>query len=168
MDLVIRAEQPADAQAIAAVVQQAFRAAPHASGTEAGIVRALRLAGALSLSLVAIDQDRIVGHVALSPVTISDGSQGWYGLGPVAVLPSLQGRGIGSRLVEQALQLLRARGAGGCVVLGEPGYYGRFGFRADPALVLEGVLPAYFQALSFTGASVRGTVHYHAAFTSSA
>lgn len=128
-------------------------------------MRALRGAGQLSVSLVAEADGAVVGHVAASPVTLSGGERGWYGLGPVSVTPAWQGRGIGSRLVRQALDVLRARGAAGCVVLGEPGYYGRFGFAAAPALVLPGVPPAYFQALAFAGAVPAGTVAYHAAFT---
>jgi putative acetyltransferase len=107
-----------------------------------------------------------VGHVAISPVTISDGARDWYGLGPVSVLPRCQGRGIGSRLVREALVQLRVIGGRGCVVLGEPAYYARFGFRAEPRLVLPDVPPAYSQALAFDAAGPMpvGTVSYHAAF----
>jgi len=164
MSIEIRPERSGDAKLIHEVVTQAFRDAPHTSGTEGFIVRELRAAGALAVSLVALEDGHMVGHVALSPVTIEDGSAGWYGLGPVAVLPGHQGRGIGSELIGHALRLLRERGAAGCVVLGEPAYYGRFGFRHDPALVLEGVPPEYFQALPLGSAAARGAVAYHPAF----
>jgi putative acetyltransferase len=164
----IRPERPEDAEAVDAVVREAFLAAPHTSGTEHFIVRALRQAGALTVSLVAIEEGKIVGHVAVSPVAISDGSRGWHGLGPVAVVPSRQGRGTGAGLVREALRILQAQGAAGCVVLGEPAYYGRFGFAADPALVLEGVPPQYFQALSLRPPAARGKVTYHAAFDAAA
>lgn len=160
----IRNERPADADAIHALVAAAFRDAPHTSHTEHFIVAALRNAGQLAVSLVAEEDDGIVGYVAASPVSISDGTQAWYGLGPVAVSPARQAQGIGRRLVEQALQALRGLGAAGCVVLGEPAYYGRFGFRAEPALGLPGVPPGYFQALSFGGALPCGSVSYHEAF----
>lgn len=168
MQVLLRPEQSGDAQAIHDVTAAAFRNAPHTSGTEPAIVRELRRAGALIVSLVAVLDEEIVGHAALSPVTVSDGSSGWAGLGPVSVLPRLQGRGIGSRLVREALGLLRQQGAAGCVVLGEPGYYGRFGFRAYPGLVLEGVPPGYFQALHFHGAAAQGRVSYHPAFDAAA
>lgn len=160
----IRPEQAEDAEAIDKVVRDAFLGAAHASGTEHLIVRELRQAGALTLSLVAVVDGAVVAHAAVSPVTISDGTPGWFGLGPVAVTHVLQRCGFGSALVRAALQQLQAQGAAGCVVLGEPAYYGRFGFAADPALVLEGVPAGYFQALRFAGASPRGTVRYHPGF----
>jgi len=113
---------------------------------------------------VAVVDGKIVGHVALSPVAISDGSTGWYGLGPVAVMRSHQNRGIGRALVHEAILKLNQQRAAGCVVLGEPAYYGRFKFVAEPLLVLEGVPPGYFQALLLAGPLARGTVAYHPAF----
>lgn len=164
MSLHLRREAPGDAAAIEAVTMAAFLDAPHTAHTEQFIVRALRAAGQLSVSLVAEHEGVIVGHVAISPVTVSDGATNWFGLGPVSVVPSRQGRGVGSQLVTQALTELHLRGAAGCVVLGEPGYYGRFGFRAEPQLVLPDVPPEYFQALSFSDALPSGTVAYHASF----
>lgn len=164
MNLTIRPETPADIAAIEAVTVAAFRDATHTSHTEQFIVNALRRAGQLAVSLVAEADGRIVGHVAVSPVTISDGATGWFGLGPISVLPEHQGRGIGSRLMREALRTLQESGAAGCVLLGEPGYYGRFGFRAEPDLVLPDVPPEYFQALAFRGPLPRGTVQYHEAF----
>lgn len=164
MPLRIRREQAADIAPIAALTAAAFLDAPHSSHTEHFIVDALRRAGQLSLSLVAEREGTIVGHIAIAPVSISDGSTGWYGLGPLSVAPEHQGRGIGSRLVEQALAALRRRGAAGCVVLGEPEYYGRFGFRAEPALRLPGVPPQYFQAIAFREAMPAGSVSYQKAF----
>lgn len=164
MNINIRSEQPADIPAIEELTIAAFLDAPHTSHTEQHIVNALRQAGMLTLSLVAEAAGEIVGHVAVSPVTISDGRAGWYGLGPISVTPRLQGQGIGSQLMRRALADLRELGATGCVLLGDPGYYGRFGFRAEPGLVLPGVPPEYFQALSFGGAIPAGTVSYHEAF----
>lgn len=153
--------------AIHRVVRNAFAGAAPTSGTEHVIVRELRRAGALVVSLVAILDGQVVGHVAVSPVAISDGSQGWYGLGPVAVEPGQQNLGAGSALVREALWRLGQMGAAGCVVLGDPAYYGRFGFRVEPALVLEGVPPGYLQALLLAGGPPSGTVRYHPAFDAS-
>lgn len=164
MRVCIRQEQRSEAEAIEALVAAAFRDARHSSHTEQFIVKALREAGQLALSLVAEEEGALVGHVAVSPVTISDGSDGWYGLGPISVAPARQGQGIGSRLMQEALAELRRRDAAGCVVLGDPGYYGRFGFQAEPALVLPDVPPEYFQALAFRGRVPTGRVSYHEAF----
>lgn len=164
VDIDIRSETAADIPAIRAVTISAFLNAPHTSHTEQLIVERLRAAGQLTVSLVAEAKGNIVGHVAVSPVVISEGTAGWFGLGPISVVPEYQRRGIGSQLMREALRVLREQGAGGCVVLGEPAYYGRFGFRADPGLTLPGVPPEYFQRVSFGSSRPRGVVSYHAAF----
>jgi putative acetyltransferase len=165
--LKIRPESPSDAAAIEAVTAAAFLHAPHTSHTEQFIVAALRAAGALSVSLVAEAEGAVVGHVAVSPVTISDGTPDWYGLGPISVLPERQGDGIGSALMDAALTALRDLHAAGCVVLGDPAYYGRFGFKAEPGLVLPDVPPEYFMAIRLGAVDVPcGAVAYHAAFES--
>ncbi|MBO3275683.1 GNAT family N-acetyltransferase [Pseudomonas schmalbachii] len=164
MPLSIRPETPADIDAIERLTAAAFLDAPHSSHTEQFIVNALRRAGQLTISLVAEDADGIIGHVALSPVTISSGASGWFGLGPISVLPARQGTGIGSQLMHAVLAELRQLGAEGCVLLGDPGYYQRFGFTARPGLVLPGVPAEYFQAVSFSGSWPVGEVAYHAAF----
>lgn len=167
-DVDIRAERPGDEDAIHAVTVAAFLDAPHTSHTEQFIVRELRSARALEVSLVAELDGRLVGHVAASAVTIDGAAMGWFGLGPVSVIPEQQGRGIGSRLVRAALQHLRARGAGGCVLVGEPAYYQRFGFRVEPALLLPAVPPEYFQAVCLAGDLPSGVVAFHPAFQAKA
>ena len=162
--MTIRNEQPQDIEAISRLTEVAFRNEVHSSHTEHFIVNALRRTGQLSISLVAAEHDEILGHVAISPVSISSGVTGWYGLGPISVRPDRQGKGIGSALMRAALQQLRQQGAAGCVVLGDPAYYGRFGFKAHPGLELPDVPPEYFQALSFTGELPVGVVKYAAAF----
>ncbi|KRA75757.1 GCN5 family acetyltransferase [Lysobacter sp. Root667] len=160
----IRDECADDIGAIRCVVVDAFADHPHSQQTEHCIIDALRAAGVLSLSLVAESDGAVVGHVAFSPVSIGDGSPGWYGLGPVAVTPAQQRRGIGRALIEAGLARLRGLGAAGCVVVGDPGYYGRFGFVASADLRYPGLPPEYFMALSLTAAPARGDVAYHAAF----
>jgi len=140
------------------------RNARHSDHTEQFIMDALRRAAALSLSLLAVRDEQIVGHVALSPVSVTDGSARWYGLGPISVSPAFQGSGIGGELMRAALRRLRELGACGCVVLGDPVYYGRFGFEPHAGLVLPGVPPEYFQALPFDSPIPRGVVAYHEAF----
>jgi putative acetyltransferase len=164
MNIRIRTETAADVPAIEAVTISAFLHAPHTSHTEQFIVSALRTAGLLTISLVAEADGTVIGHVAVSPVSISDGASGWYGLGPLSVVPEHQGRGVGSRLMHEALRTLRKQGAAGCVLLGEPKYYTRFGFQADPNLILPDVPPEYFQAISLDSSHPHGTVSYHQAF----
>ncbi|QRM30475.1 GNAT family N-acetyltransferase [Microvirga sp. VF16] len=162
--MIVRPEMAEDAPAIRALTAAAFEGAPHSSGTEAAIVDALRDAGALTLSLVAETQGRIVGHVAFSPVTINGEAGRWFGLGPVSVEPAEQRRGIGQTLIREGLERLKALGAEGCVLLGDPAYYRRFGFVSDPKLRYGEVPPEYFQRLSFTGSEPEGEVAYHAGF----
>ncbi len=155
----IRPAAPDNAPAIGALVTAAFENAAHSDGTEAEIVAGLRRAGDLTLSLVAEDE-AILGHIAFSPVSISDGSGHWYGLAPVSVTPDRQSQGIGAGLVRHGLAELRSMGARGCVVLGDPAYYGRFGFVADPTLTYPGVPEGLFQRIVFGGDAPRGTVRY--------
>ncbi|MBO4966791.1 MAG: N-acetyltransferase [Pseudomonas sp.] len=164
MHMTISKDRPQDIEAISRLTEAAFRNEEYSSHTEHFIVNALRRTGQLSISLVAAEHDEILGHVAISPVSISSGVTGWYGLGPISVRPDRQGKGIGSALMWAALQQLRQQGAAGCVVLGDPAYYGRFGFKAHPGLELPDVPPEYFQALSFTGELPVGVVKYAAAF----
>lgn len=164
MNLVIREESPLDAEAIHTVTVAAFLNAPHAAHTEQFIVNALRKADALAVSLVAEQDGEIVGHVAVSPVSISDGSTGWYGLGPISVKPELQKKGIGSLLMEAVLRRLREQGAAGCLLVGDPLYYSRFGFKPESSLTLPNVPPEYFQALPFGASLPRGVVTFHEAF----
>jgi len=160
----IRSERPDEAAAIAALTAAAFHRAPHTDGTEATIAGRLRDAGALALSLVAEADGLLVGHVAFSPVAISDGTAGWYGLGPVSVLPSRQGEGIGSEVIREGLARLRQLGARGCVVLGEPAFYRRFGFEHEPQIAYPDPPPKYFQCVVWRGPAPRGEVSYASAF----
>jgi putative acetyltransferase len=161
MNVKIRPETAADVPGIEAVTICAFLKAPH---TEQFIVSALRKAGLLTISLVADAEGTVIGHVAVYPVSVSDGASGWFGLGPISVVPEHQGRGLGFRLMHEALRTLREQGAAGCVLLGEPEFYTRFGFQADPNLILPGVPQEYFQAISFDSSRPHGTVSYHEAF----
>ncbi|MYM64201.1 GNAT family N-acetyltransferase [Pseudomaricurvus sp. HS19] len=165
MDVQICNESYDDAARIHEVTAEAFLNAPHADHTEQFIVDALRRAEALTISQIAMVDGEIVGHVAISPVTLSTGVTGWFGLGPISVLPEFQGCGVGSRLMESSLASLQAMNASGCVVLGDPDYYGRFGFKAVEGLRYPGVPAEYFQALSFSGVMALGDVAYHVAFS---
>ncbi len=162
--MILRPETANDAAAIRALVADAFRQSPHGGGNEADIVDALRDDGALSVSLVAEVDGVLAGHVAFSGVLIDARNLDWYGLGPVAVTASLRRRGIGAALIKAGLERIKDLGGRGCVVLGEPAYYGRFGFACDPKLQLAGVPPEYFQRLVISGEPPGGLVTYHHAF----
>ncbi len=164
MNVMIRDETAADGRAIFEVTRAAFENHPISRQTEPYIVEALRAAGALAVSLVAEADGRVVGHVAFSPVTLSDGSQGWYGVGPISVLPECQRRGIGTALMREGLSRLRALGAEGCILVGDPAYYERFGFQSLPDLTHEGVPRENVLTLPLGRTRARGVVTFHPAF----
>jgi putative acetyltransferase len=162
--MVIRSESEADVSAIAEVTAAAFKTLEISGHTEQYIIEALRAAGALTVSLVAEVDGRVVGHIGFSPITISDGTKGWYGLGPVSVLPEYQRQGIGKALIQEGLSRLKAMNARGCCLVGHPEYYIKFGFSNMPGLVLEGVPQEVFFALSLDGHVPQGSVTFHEAF----
>jgi putative acetyltransferase len=163
-DIVIRDETQNDVCAITDVTVAAFKALEISRHTEQFIIGSLRSADALTVSLVAEMDGRVIGHIAFSPLTISDGTPGWYGLGPVSVLPEYQRQGIGKALINAGLSRLRDLKAQGCCLVGHPEYYRKFGFANMPELVLEGVPQGFFFALHFDGPVPRGNVAFHEAF----
>jgi len=162
--VAIRSESGADADAITEVTVAAFKTLEVSNHTEQFIITALRAAKALTVSLVAEVDGRVIGHIAFSPVAMSDGTRNWYGLGPVSVLPEYQRQGIGKALIQEGLSRLKNMNAQGCCLVGHPEYYKRFGFKNKPGLVLEGVPQEFFFALSFEGPAPQGTVTFHDAF----
>ena len=164
MDIIIRNEIKSDIKAISEVTKAAFDTLAISDHTEQFIIDSLRDANVLSVSLVAVSGKRVVGHIAFSPVTVSDGSQGWYGLGPISVQPELHKQGIGKSLMQEGLAKLKSMDAKGCILVGDPGYYERFGFRSPPDLVIEGVPQQFVLALPFEEKKASGTVVFHEAF----
>ena len=162
--IVIRNETEGDVGAISEVTIAAFKTLEISNQTEQLIIKALRAAKALTVSLVAEIDGHVVGHIAFSPINISDGTKNWYGLGPVSVLPEYQGQGIGKALILKGLSRLKNLGAQGVCLVGHPDYYRKFGFKNVPGLVLEGVPQEVFFALSFNGPFPKGTVTFHEAF----
>lgn len=167
MSYIIRSEIPSDADAIRHVTTVAFKAAEHSDGNEAAIIDELRAGGALTISLVATVDSDVVGHVAFSPITIDGHDIGWFGLGPVSAHPDWQGKGIGNALITRGLDELVAKKAAGCVVLGDPNYYQRFGFRSGTSIVFPGVPQEYFMSLTLDGTAAEGDVRYHPSFGAS-
>ena len=163
--MIIRDEKDSDVAAISEVTRAAFENHPHSHQTEHFIVDALRAADALTLSLVAERDGRVVGHIAFSAVTISGRNGDWYGLGPVSVLPEYQRQGIGKALIRKGLSLLKELDAGGCVLVGDPQYYRRFGFKNNPDLCYPGIPQEYVLALAFAGEHPHGIVEFHQGFS---
>lgn len=162
--MILRKETIADIDAITKVTIAAFKNLAVSNQTEQYIINALRDADALTLSLVAEIDGRIVGHIAFSPVIISDGTKDWYGLGPISVLPDYQKQGIGKSLVNEGLSLLKELGGQGCALVGDPNYYKQFGFKNFPELVHEGVPPEVFLVLPFSENVPQGIVVFHKGF----
>jgi putative acetyltransferase len=162
--LVVRSERAVDVAAIDAVTREAFANHPFSNQTEHLIVRSLRSAAALTVSLVAEAEGVVIGHAAASPVQVSGERLGWFGLGPVSVAPAFQRQGVGSKLVQATLAELHAKGAAGCVLLGDPAFYRRFGFIQHPSLHLPGAPAEHFMALAWRSPVPSGDVSYHAAF----
>ncbi len=165
MNILIRSEKSTDIEAIEQVTIEAFEGKWYSDQTEHLVINRLREAGVMSLSLVAELDGRVVGHVAFSAVTIDGEDKGWYGLGPVSVLPEIQKQGIGSKLIREGLSQIKEKGAKGCVLEGDPAYYQRFGFKNNPALIYEGAPDQkYFMALPFHNDAPGGKVEFHKAF----
>lgn len=163
--MLIRPERPTDLPERDALTAAAFANHPHTDGSEVPLLHGLAADGDLALSLVVEnDNGTLLGHLALSPVALSDGTPGWYGLGPMAVRPDAQGVGLGSALVREALAWLKAQEAGGCVLLGDPAFYGRLGFAPIPGLVLPGFPEAFFLGVALRTPAPQGTVAYARAF----
>ncbi|MGE5256274.1 MAG: GNAT family N-acetyltransferase [Hyphomicrobiales bacterium] len=162
--IVIRSETDADVAAITEVTVAAFKTLEISNHTEQFVIAALRAANALTVSLVAESNGRVVGHIAFSPVSISDGTRDWYGLGPVSVLPAYQRQGIGTALILEGLTRLKGLNAQGCCLVGHPDYYRKFGFKPMTGLIYEGVPQDVFLALSFDGHTPQGIVAFHEGF----
>lgn len=160
--MLIRDETASDIPAISRLVTEALRMLAQSTGTEARIVEKLRAEGALALSLVAEEGGEAIGYLAASPARVGP-QDNWSLIGPLVVLPSRHRQGIGTALMAEALRRLRATSRGAALV-GDPAYYGRFGFRAFPGLGVTGCPPEVVQALPFDGTAPRGEVIHHPAF----
>jgi len=163
--MMIRTEKESDIKIILEVTREAFKNHPLSQNTEQLIINALRDDGALTISLVAEMGEKVVGHIAFSPLTISDGSRDWYALGPISVQPNFQRRGIGQALVREGVAQLKSLGAQGRVLVGEPEFYNRFGFKSSPGLEMKGVPQQYVLALPFTEKIASGVITHHHAFS---
>ena len=163
--MIIRPETPDDHASIRDILIAAFANHPYSHQTEHLIVEALRADNALTVSLVAEVGGKVVGQIAFSLVKIDGKECGWLGLGPLAVLPSHQRQGIGAALVNEGFKTIRSMGAQGCVLVGGPAFYRRFGFEHNPALRMEGVRPEVLLCLSLSHQMPEGDVTHHLALS---
>ncbi|MBY3268000.1 GNAT family N-acetyltransferase [Rhizobium laguerreae] len=164
--MLIRYETPDDIDAIHDLTSTAFKPMPYSDGTEAEIVRRLRAAGDLKISLVAEQDGEILGHVAFSPVTINGAHDGWFGLGPISVKPERQRQGIGKAMIARGLELLNEMGASGCALIGNPEIYSRVGFGSDGQLKYLDLDTRLVQRTVFRGSPPSGTLQFAPAFES--
>lgn len=163
-NILIRDEKIDDYESISEVTIAAFETMEISNHTEQFIIEALRAAKALTISLVAEINGCVVGHIAFSPVTMSDGAKDWYGLGPVSVHPDFQRKGIGKALIREGLSRLKELKAKGCCLVGHPQYYRQFGFENVDGLIHEGVPPEVFFVLLYDGNIPQGHVVFHEGF----
>ena len=162
--MLIRPEQSGEEQAIHDLTQTAFATMPFSDGTEGPIIDALRKDGDLAVSLVAVEGERVVGHIAFSPVTIEGRHDGWFGLGPISVLPELQRRGIGKALISAGQDILRRRGASGCALIGDPAYYSRVGFVSNGMLQYGKLDRSLVQFIVYQGPEPHGSLKFAPGF----
>lgn len=168
--MIIREEKKQDINQIEELTLLAFTGHPHhepgSPPTEHMIVKRLRDAKAMTLSLVAEDDSGIIGHLSYSPVKIDGMATRWHALAPVSVSPSMQRQGIGSKMIEQSILLLKEKDIDGLVVLGAPEYYSCFGFHHNHHFIVEGVPAEYFLAQSLNNINQlpSGVITFHNAF----
>jgi predicted N-acetyltransferase YhbS len=160
----IRPETSEDIVAIHTLTKSAFHGKSFSDGTEPDLINALRNVGALTLSLVADDAGTILGHVAISPAIAADGSDDWYALGPIAVVPTCQRQGIGGHLIRGSMERLIAMKARGCIVLGDTKFYPRHGFVPRPDLSPPGQPAAHYMVRALNGQTPDTVVDFHPIF----
>jgi putative acetyltransferase len=158
MEFTIRPEESTDIEQVREIVRTAFP-----TEAESKLVDALRANGKAIISLVAVSDDEVLGHILFSAVSTTppDPAKG-IGLAPVAVRPDVQARGIGSRLIHEGPRLCKEFHFDYCVVLGDPNYYQRFGFQKASTFGMrnEYGVDDEFMVIRFTDRSAAGMVKY--------
>ena len=164
LKIEIRRELKTDQNTIRELTEAAFDGRPYAGGDEQDVIDRLRRSKALTLSLVATQEGEVIGQITFSPAIVEDASSPWFALGPVSVVPSRQGEGIGSALIQEGLGRITSMGALGCILTGDPNYYSKFGFVLSPANSPENESELYFQLKLLAGKQPFGTFSFDRAF----
>jgi len=164
MSILIRAETEADFESIWKVTERAFLPMSFSNGDEQYVIERLRASNNLTLSLVAVVDERIVGHIAFSPAMLNGEFRDWYALGPVSVLPEYQGIGIGSELINSGIEMLRGNKAQGCILTGNPLFYNKFGFEVAPDAAPSSEPKDYFMLNQFVSKKPSGVFAFDPAF----
>lgn len=162
--LHIREECDTDHAVIRSITKRAFRGVPYADGDGQDVIDRLRFTNALTLSLIAVLHQEIVGHIAFSPAKVGNGSYPWFTLGPVSVLREHQYQGIGSALIEGGLTQLREMNALGCILTGNPLYYQKFGFKPVPENAPPNEPDEFFMLKLLSSQAPDGQFAFHRAF----
>lgn len=162
--LSIRVELSEDAPKIDRLLQMAYHQSPCRHNNEDRIISSLREDNAIELALVAHYGSDIIGYVAFSKITVDLKDLGWCAMAPIAVNPKFQGKGLGSRLITTAIDKLFVKGLKGVVVLGELGFYERFGFNDEHGLCVLGRDSRYVLAQSFDDRLPTGDIQFHYGF----
>lgn len=165
--LEIRTETPGDASQITEVINRAFEGKWYAEGDEADLVVRLRALDDLAISLVAVCEGQVIGQIAFSPAELDGCFTGWFGLGPVAVHPDYQGWGVGSALMLAGFKELTELDAKGCILVGDPNFYGRFGFVLAPDNCPDDQPREYFMVKTLRAEVPVGQFAFHPAFNTS-
>ena len=158
MKVLIREEQGKDIEQVRTLLRMAF-----STDAESRLVDVLRANGKAVISLVAIYDEKVLGHILFSPITTAPpGEARGIGLAPLAVLPRVQSQGIGSLLIRAGLQRCQSLGYDFCVVLGSPAYYQRFGFEEASIYSLDNEygVKEEFLVIFFTDRRGKGIVQY--------
>lgn len=168
MQIIIQQERPNDYQAVENVIERAFKNAPHSDGNEHILVQKLRNSPSFipELSLIAKVDNQIVGHILLTKIQIKNHTE--LALSPISVLPEFQNQGIGKALINQAHKIANDLKFNCIVLLGEPEYYGKFGYQTAQNFHITApfdVPSEYYQVLFLTDKTdICGTVIYDKAF----
>ena len=163
--ITVRPEKGEDKPLITRITKAAFEDHPYSHQTEHLMVNQMRDSDGLALSLMAEIDGIIVGHIAFSKVFIDGKDLGWYAVGPLSVDPEYQRKGVGSALVHDGLSKMRESDAKGIVLVGDPAYYKRFGFRQGTTLTFHEVPAENFLVLPLKLDEPEGEVSFHAAFS---
>jgi putative acetyltransferase len=164
LQIEIRDELPKDYEQITQITIAAFTNHPYSNCREYLLVQKLREKKSLTVSLVAMVKGEVAGHVAFSPVRIAGVFCGWYGVGPLSVKPELQKKGIGSALMRAGMEKMKSLGAKGCVLVGDPMYYARFGYHNSDGMTFQHAPEENFVVLALGGEEMPGKVEFDAAF----